>query len=518
MSSLKLGLLHLAIGHKEPENNRQQLFDLCREAGERGMQLITAPELAISGYSFADIRDMEPYAETVDGPTLTGMAVICRKYAMYACIGMAERDPDSSILYNSAFVIDPLGDIVCRYRKMNAEFRWACPGNPCDDNTFLTPWGRIGVLICSDCYHSLMPRVTALRGANLLLVLANWPPVGGLDPMEIWQARAVENGLYVAVCNRTGLDATMDCRKAPSALISNQGAIHLQKVARKSKLVRANVPLNSDQSLKGGHRLKRLANRHYEQMHACYLNRAGISDLTSLLQLPRTGQLQLCCHCPDPKTGLRPTLSEIEASSGTAATLHILPTGHYDDTDIDGLRVWCAATGQKVVLSRSSESGESLYWFDGKEQPRSRSWDSEHGCEDEEGDFPVFDCGAARVHLVPGCGLHHPELFLACAKQGADLVILFNRSFNDKLCLLAGARTIEQVAVALCTPQGAGIWTTPEGHQRWGEMLAGPGEHCTAILDTGRTRNKRFQERIDYRTLLQDPQTTANCESAQALA
>ena len=500
MASLKLGLLHLDIEHKEPEKNRQQLLAYCREAGERGLQIVAAPELCISGYSFASIEDMAPYAETADGPTLRGVAALCKVYSMYACIGLAERDERSSILYNSAFVIDPQGEIICRYRKINAEFRWACPGDPAQDNTFLTPWGRIGVLICSDCYHSLMPRITALRAANLILVVANWPPVGDLNPVEIWQARAMENGLFVAVCNRTGLDATMDCRKAPSALVSPRGALHMKKIARTSRIAKACIPLNREGGFKGGLRLKQIRFRNCGQMHACYLNRSGFGDLSSLLQLPPVGQLRLFSHCPDAATGLLPIFRNIEASGKTTQTLHILPPGTYDDTDIDGLRIWCAASGQKVVLLRETEHGPLLYRFDGKEQPRSCPWDAMYGCEETE--FPAFDCGAARVHLIPGSALHHPEHFLAAAKKGADMAIVFNQKFNDKLCLLGGARTIEQLNVVLASPQGAGIWMTPEGHQRWQEILAGPGEHCTAVMDTRRTRLKRFQDRIDYHTLL----------------
>lgn len=501
MSFLKLGLLHLAVVHKEPERNRQQLFSICREAGERGVQLLVAPEMAISGYAFASVGEMAPYAETTDGPTLSGVGAICRDYGIHACIGLAERDPSTGILYNSAFVIDPQGQPVLRYRKMNAEFRWACPGDPCEDNTFATPWGRVGVLICSDSYHSLMPRVTALRGANLLLVLANWPPVGGLDPVEIWRARAVENGFFVAVCNRTGLDATMDCRMAPSALISAQGAVQLHKKSRTSKLIRISVPLNGEGQLKSGQRLKRLSGRNRKRMHGCYLNRSGIDDLGSFLNLPPVGRLHVHAHCPDGQAGLHPALARIEASGPMAETLHILPTGSYADSDIAGLRVWCAATGQWAVLNRSTEAGEVLYWFDGQGEPRSRPWDSIHGDGDDP--WPVFDCGAARVHVVPGCALFHPELVLACAKQGADLVLIFNRVFNERVCLLAGARTIEQTTVLVSSPQGTGIWSTPHGHQRWSETLARPGEHCTAVLDTTITRRKRFQDRIDYQTLFQ---------------
>ena len=95
-------------------------------------------------------------------------------------------------------------------------------------------------------------------------------------------------------------------------------------------------------------------------------------------------------------------------------------------------------------------------------------------------------------------------MVLACAKQGADLVLVFSRRFDATIRLLGGARTIEQTAVAVCSPEGGGIWMTPEGHQRWQEVLAQPGESCHLLLDTARTRRKRYQDRIDFATLLRD--------------
>ncbi|MDD2467087.1 MAG: hypothetical protein PHI97_24095 [Desulfobulbus sp.] len=87
---------------------------------------------------------------------------------------------------------------------------------------------------------------------------------------------------------------------------------------------------------------------------------------------------------------------------------------------------------------------------------------------------------------------------------------MFTRLFDERVCLLAGARTIEQTAVAVSSPQGAGIWMTAEGHQRWGEVLAQTGTYCTTVLDSGKTRVKRFQDRIDYRTLFQEPRRGTN--------
>lgn len=92
----------------------------------------------------------------------------------------------------------------------------------------------MGVLICSDTYNGLMPRITALRGADLLLVPANWPPTG-LNPRVLWRVRAMENGIFLAACNRTGIDRIMDCRQALSCVSDPQGHLLLEAKTRRSR-------------------------------------------------------------------------------------------------------------------------------------------------------------------------------------------------------------------------------------------------------------------------------------------
>lgn len=81
------------------------------------------------------------------------MAEIAREHSVFNGIGLAERDDDTGIYYNTAIMIGRDGTRVCRHRKINAEMRWACPGDPKQVNTFETPWGRMGILICSDTYY-----------------------------------------------------------------------------------------------------------------------------------------------------------------------------------------------------------------------------------------------------------------------------------------------------------------------------------------------------------------------------
>lgn len=497
MPSLRLALLHATAIHKQPGTNRRQLFELFHRAGDAGARLVLAPEMAIAGYSFTSRDDIAPFTETVDGHTLTGLAKIVRSYGMFGCVGLAEREPQTNIFYNSAFVLGPSGEVVCHYRKLNAEHRWACPGNPKADNTFSTPWGRAGVLICSDSYHSLPARITALRGADLLLIPANWPPTG-FDPRELWRARALENGLHIAACNRTGMDLTMDCRQGPSGLFTPQGATMLDHASPDSQLLVVDIPLDENNRLPSASRLVRLRERALGDISPCYLNLAGITDLTSFLRLPQPGPLTI--HCTT-ATSTEHLLAEVEtiATNRHQHLLHLIPAAKYSDRALNQLQLHCNRLNTAVALTRVGEQA-GLYFLQGDQAATIRPLLSDHASSGTN--FPRIDYGPARLLLAPQAILHHPEPILAAAKQGCDLVACSSDHFSLNDQLIAGVRTIDNMAVASAAVNGAGIWMTPEGHQRWQEILAGPNQNCCSLLDTHRTRSKRFQDRVDYQLLL----------------
>jgi len=215
MERLNIALVHLAVRHGEPEHNRRELIRLNRQAAEAGARIIVNTELAVSGYSFRSPKEVAAVAEPVDGPSVQAMAEIAEAAGCYIVLGYPEIDPCTGICYNSAAVLGQDGKLVLNYRKVTAEARWACPGSHMQESLFETPWGRAAVLICSDSYYGLIPRAAALRGADLLLVPANWPG-GSLDPRELWRARACENGCALVACNRTGKDRTMECYDAVS--------------------------------------------------------------------------------------------------------------------------------------------------------------------------------------------------------------------------------------------------------------------------------------------------------------
>ncbi len=80
---------------------------------------------------------------------------------------------------------------------------------------FDTAWGRAAMLVCEDAWHSLMPTLAALDGAQVLLVVSATPARGLDSPeapanLERWERlasdSAAEHGMYVAVAQLVGFE------------------------------------------------------------------------------------------------------------------------------------------------------------------------------------------------------------------------------------------------------------------------------------------------------------------------
>ena len=76
---------------------------------------------------------------------------------------------------------------------------------------FDTPIGKIGIVVCFDRHYPESIRTEALKGAELILV----PTANTKDePSELFQweikIQAFQNSVNVAMCNRVGLEGSMD--------------------------------------------------------------------------------------------------------------------------------------------------------------------------------------------------------------------------------------------------------------------------------------------------------------------
>lgn len=123
--------------------------------------------------------------------------------------------------YNTVALIDPEGNEVGRYRRtLPRQAPWIYEGSaywdfdwvPADQvPTFETALGTIGMLVCSEIYSPELPRILALKGAEIIVM-----PAGLAGPQRhpggfggalyaTWRtlawARAIENLAYTVVCS-----------------------------------------------------------------------------------------------------------------------------------------------------------------------------------------------------------------------------------------------------------------------------------------------------------------------------
>ncbi|MDD3517608.1 MAG: carbon-nitrogen hydrolase [Chromatiales bacterium] len=194
-----------------------------REAAARGAQLVILQELH-TGLYFCQTEDTAVFdqAEPIPGPTTDELSAVARELGVVIVASLFERRAPG-LYHNTAAVLDADGALAGIYRKMHIpddpgyyEKFYFTPGDlgfePID-----TAAGRLGVLVCWDQWFPEAARLMALAGAEILVypTAIGWNPDDPTDEQarqrEAWitvqRAHAVANGLYVAVCNRTGFEA-----------------------------------------------------------------------------------------------------------------------------------------------------------------------------------------------------------------------------------------------------------------------------------------------------------------------
>ncbi|MGD9158841.1 MAG: carbon-nitrogen hydrolase family protein [Desulfobacteraceae bacterium] len=502
-TSVKIALVHFAAKHKQPENNLAELLKLNRRAAEQGASIILNTEMAVTGYSFNSREDIANYTETDHGKTITAMGKLALEKGVYIGIALAERDPSTEIYYNSAFIIGPKGKVISKYRKIiTAEKRWAKPGSPYQDNFADTPWGRIGAAICADSYSGLLIRTMALKEVDLLWIPANWPESGGLNPVPIWRARALENGFYVAACNRTGKDLRMDCTKTISGVFNPVGRPIFRGSSETSRIFYADIPLNEQGRFAGIKRNNKMTQRNIHHYRNVYL-RPWLKNLTAYYKLPETGILHVCCYVP--QTGhpdIDELTSHIEKHKDNDPSIWILPQTNSSIIDERKLSEISLKYKTGIALSIKDANGSILELLI---TPQGiQNFNKGRDSESQEYEFPynILHFGPAAIAMVPARAIEHPELAVSLSKLGADLVIVSENKMTEEDFLLARVKALTGIAVASCASEGAQITGIQDMHFGWDKVDLDHAGVLEFKLDTAKTRKKSFYDDINFELLL----------------
>jgi NAD+ synthetase len=221
-------MLRLAIVQFRPRKgayaeNLAQLEACLREAGAfpEPPDLVVLPETALSGYFLeGGVREQARTAEQLaddigavhrssGAPPLdlaVGFYELWRNAHYNSCLYLSLGSGKPVIRHVHRKVFLPTYGVFDeeRFVEAGAEVR-----------AFDTAWGRAAMLVCEDAWHSLMPTLAALDGAQVLLVVSA-TPARGLDSPEapanlercerLAAEAAEEHGMYVAVAQLVGFE------------------------------------------------------------------------------------------------------------------------------------------------------------------------------------------------------------------------------------------------------------------------------------------------------------------------
>ncbi len=185
------------------------------------VKLVILPEnLLRHEFNAEESTQKERVASAVEipGPETDKLAEMAKKYSTYISTSIHERDSKYPAYFlNTAFIMNPKGKIILKYRKVNPWIPLEVSTSPHDllefyeEPIFPVVETEIGNLACMVCYDQFFPEVArqlAYNGAEVILKPTIFPPYPqhmNYDPYDWYttvnKMRSIENMLYGINCN-----------------------------------------------------------------------------------------------------------------------------------------------------------------------------------------------------------------------------------------------------------------------------------------------------------------------------
>lgn len=193
MKDIRIGAAQFEHRDADKTYNLSRIERLTRRAVEQGAQIVSFHECSVTGYTFLQSLNREQVlalAEPVpDGPSTRELSRIAREYGCVVMAGLIERTADGK-MYKCYVTVGPDG-FITKFHKLHPFI-----------NPNLTPGAgynvidllgcKIGFLICYDNNLSENARMTALLGAEIIMM----PHVTGCLPSVMPGRGTVDKALW----------------------------------------------------------------------------------------------------------------------------------------------------------------------------------------------------------------------------------------------------------------------------------------------------------------------------------
>ncbi|MHB0935383.1 MAG: carbon-nitrogen hydrolase family protein [Armatimonadota bacterium] len=138
------------------EENIAVIAAWVKRAAAVGAQLALFPEAALTGLCNTDEPEHDlPLGCSIPGEETALLGELAWQHRIYLGLGVLERDGD--VLYDSALLLDPAGDILLHYRRIQPQWH----GKQADPLVYrqgstlpvaVTPFGTVTFLLCGDLF------------------------------------------------------------------------------------------------------------------------------------------------------------------------------------------------------------------------------------------------------------------------------------------------------------------------------------------------------------------------------
>jgi predicted amidohydrolase len=185
-------------------------------SGGGAPKLVTFPESFLHGYGPMKTRTYETNSKLalrIPGEETKALGEKCKQYGFYLAGAAFEKlDEFPNHFFNTGFIISPEGEIILKYRKINASNNnIEISASPVDvlnkwepKDLFpvaKTPIGNLGMFICYDGWFPEVPRCLMANGAELMIRPMGPSGLPTVTEREWWimqnRNRAYENLAYV---------------------------------------------------------------------------------------------------------------------------------------------------------------------------------------------------------------------------------------------------------------------------------------------------------------------------------
>ena len=221
VKKVKIGIIQSKISDNI-ELNIISAIKSIKKAASKKARIICLPELFLSTY-FCQTENHSNFklAEKIPGKITNIFSNLANELGVILILSLFEKRT-SGFYHNTSIVINERGKILAKYRKMHIpddpgyyEKFYFTPGD-LGFKSVKTKFGKIGPLICWDQWFPEAARLTALKGAQIIIypTAIGWHPKEkkkfGKSQLDSWitmqKSHAIANGTFVVAINRVGTE------------------------------------------------------------------------------------------------------------------------------------------------------------------------------------------------------------------------------------------------------------------------------------------------------------------------